>query len=161
MGDQVEAKFPGIRNETVDGFSPKLRIADHTALAHPVSADLKLRFDERDNLAVRAQECVRGWKKLLEADERRIDDHEVECFWKVASFQMAGVGAFHSYDTLILPKLVVQLPVAYVDREHLRGAALKQAISETTSGCPEISDCLAGRVIPERVERAFELDTAP
>jgi len=160
LGDPVEAQLLSVGNEIIDSFTPELWVADYAALAYLVLPDLELRLDEGDDLAIVSEKRMRGRKEFFEADERRIDDDQVERLRESLSLQVPGVGALHDDDSLVLPKLVVQLPVAHVDREHFGRSALKQAVGEAASRGAEVGNRLASGVVLKRVERACELDPA-
>jgi len=160
LRQHLKAQLLGRCDDRSDGPLPDLRVANHSSLAHFVLPHLELRLDQGDDIPVRLQERASGWKQLLEAYEGSIDDDEVDRFWEVDRFEMPCVRSLHHHDTLILPKLVVELAVADVDREHLGGASLQEAIGEAARGGAEVRDAAFGRIVAKGVECACQLDAS-
>ena len=77
-----------------------------------------------------------------------------------AGLQLAGVEALDHGHPRILAQAAVELPVADVDRDHPRSAALQQAVGEAAGRGADVEAVAPGDVEPERVERVLELDPA-
>ncbi len=147
--------------DVVDDLAPQLRVLDHAALADPLAADLELRLDHRQ-----AVERARPWSRgppgrtLRQGDEGDVDDDQIRAVREVAGRDRAGVGALDHGHALVLAQAVVELAVGDVERDHVGGAALEQAVGEAAGGRADVQRATAREVDPQRVERVGELDAA-
>ena len=74
-------------------------------------------------------------------DERQVGDHRVERRRSVASVDVTEVGALAATSTRAsAPEPFVELAVADVDGDHLRGAALEQAVGEAAGRRAGVED---------------------
>ena len=71
--------------------------------------------------------------------------------------QRARIDALEHGHARVVPDLVVQLPVAHVERDHARRAALQQHVGEPAGGGADVERVEPGDVDPERVEGVREL----
>ena len=72
----------------------------------------------------------------------------------------AGVDALDHGHAVVLAQAVVELAVGDVERDHVLGAALEQAVREAAGRGADVERAAAGDVEAERVERVGELDAA-
>ena len=82
------------------------------------------------------------------------------CVRETFAGQPPGVGALEHGDARVLAQPPVQLPVADVDGDHARGAALQQAVDEAAGGAAQVDRVLAGHVDVQARERRVELVAA-
>ena len=73
---------------------------------------------------------------------------------------VSDVGALDHRDALVGSKRPRELPVADVDGNHVRGAALEQAVGESAGRRADVDRRDPGDVEPEGIERAGELHSA-
>jgi hypothetical protein len=69
LSNELEPDTLGVGHETRDCLTPELRVADYAAFAHLVLSDLKLGFDESQDLPPRFEQRVGGGKELFETNE--------------------------------------------------------------------------------------------
>ena len=75
--------------------------------------------------------------------------------------ERARVDAVDDRDPLVLAQSLVQLTPTDVDRAHLAGAGLQQAVREAAGRGPHVETALAGGIDAEGRERGRELLAAP
>src|SRR4029079_16676766 len=101
-----------------------------------------------------------GGQDLAQGDERDVDDDEIRAVWELFGRDGARVGALDHRDALVRSQAVVELAIGDVERDHVGGAALQQAVGEAAGGGADVERAATGRVDPQRVERVRELDAA-
>ena len=125
------------------------------------AAELELRLHHREQLAIRREALGDRGDHLRERDERDVDRRERGLERQVGRRDRARVGALDHVDARVVSKRPLELSVRDVERDHARGAALKQAVGEAAGRGADVEAVEAGHVEAERVERVRELDPAP
>ncbi len=74
--------------------------------------------------------------------------------------QITRVRALDDGHSRIVAQAPIELAVGHVERDHARGAALKQAVGEATGGGTDVEAGVAADVEVEAVEGVGELDPA-
>src|SRR5690606_12174321 len=114
------------------GAGSELFVADYAAsFLRFFAADLKLRFDEREEEAARAKDRKQRRKQLLESDERSVDDREIDAAADRLRRERASIGALEHHHALVGAQLGSELTVSDVHRIHARRARLQEAVCET------------------------------
>ena len=143
-----------------DRLTPQRGIADHAALADPVAADLELRLDHDERV-----EPLRGAREhrrehLGERDEGHVGDDEVGPVRQRRDVDGARVDALEHGHARVVAQRHGELAVRDVERDHMGGAALEQAVGEPAGRRADVERVAARRVEPEAVERVRQLDPA-
>ncbi len=116
---------------------------------------LELRLDEHERDPVRYRQPEGRGQHEGCGDERHVAGDELRR--ERERLEPARVDPLEHDHPLVPAEPRVQLPVADVERDHPRGAALQKTIGETARGRTEIEAVLARRIDAERVERVREL----
>src|SRR5947209_7968172 len=130
-------------------------VAHDAALADIGAARLELRFDQHHRLPGGRRELQRGRQGDPHGDERDVADDELRCERQLGD--RARVRPLEHRDAPVAAQARVELPVADVDRDHARGAALEEHVGEASRRRADVEAVEARRVDPERVERVGEL----
>ena len=131
------------------------RVADDAALADVLAAGLELRLHEHDGLPARRGERSAGGSAIRTRDERHVADDELRRERELG--ERARVRPLEHDDARVVAQPLVQLPVADVDGDHARGAALQQDVGEAAGRGADVEAVEARRIDAERVERVREL----
>src|SRR5690606_31733792 len=136
-------------------------IADHALAArHLAPTRLELRFDEREQERSRAHDPSERWQELVDTDERRVHDHEIDGLVERARVEIARIGAIADDDARVFTELRCELVLTNVHRVHAARTALQEAIGESSRRGPHADADHSGGVEREAVERPFELVAA-
>src|SRR2546428_724417 len=133
------------------------RVADDAALADMLTSDLELRLHESGDFPARREDAEHRGKDLLERDERHIDDRERRLLAENPRVERPCVRVFHHDDALVFSEPRVELARADVHRVHARGAALEQAVGESSRGGTDVQTHAPGHLDLEGVECVHEL----
>jgi hypothetical protein len=137
--EHEEARLVDLAEDGVDRREPRPFVAHDTLAASGFDrAHLELRLDERDELAAARVHRAIGAEKLSEADERGVDDREVDRATDGGFGERACVRALENDDARVDAKLVGELPVPDVYGDDALCAALKQAVREASGGGADI-----------------------
>ena len=128
--------------------------------ADPLAAELELRLDHRQDVAAGRDAGRDRGQHLGQRDERDVDRRQVGRERQVGGLEAAGVDALDHGHPRVLAQAAVELPVGDVEGDHVRRAALQQAVGEAAGRGADVEAVAAGDVDPERVERVGELDPA-
>ena len=102
-----------------------------------------------------------GRQDLAQRDERDVDDDQVRRVRELLGRERAGVDALDHGHARVLAQAPVELAVGDVERDHVRRAALQQAVGEAAGGRADVQRRGGRRpATAERVERVGELDAA-
>ncbi len=126
-------------------------------------AGFKLRFDQRDDFAVRPNKATAAGRIFRsEMNEQSIDRQVGGSEWlgKLRGGEVAGVGFFHDHDPAVLAEFPGELALADVHGKNLGRAVLEQAIGETAGGSAEVDGGESGHVQLEMAEGVFQLVAA-
>ena len=96
-----------------------------------------------------------GGSASLHRDERHVARDELRRERQLG--ERARVHALENRDARVVADLRVELPVADVERDHPRRAALEQHVGEPAGRGADVERIETGDVDPERVERVGEL----
>src|SRR5690606_5042711 len=96
--DLREPEAPRGPRDVVDGLGADRLGADHAALAEPLRAHLELRLHHAEDLAAGLEDVARRREELLEADEARVDDHQIDPLREALGREVTRVGALHDHD---------------------------------------------------------------
>ncbi len=111
-----EARLSRGIERAFDCGGPPLVIAHDPSFADPFSADLELRFDQNDCFTTSLKNIEHGRKYQAERNERNVDADKRDVIIQVAASQVAGIDPL-AYDYAGIPaQLLVELPVADVNR---------------------------------------------
>ena len=127
----------------------------HDALRSVGPARLELRLDENERAPPRSGKDERRRQDAGRGDERDVARDQLGC--ERQRVEVACVHPLEHDDARIGPQPRVELPVADVDRDDPRGAALQEAVGEPAGGGPEVDAVLASRVDAECVQGMREL----
>ena len=113
---------------------------------------LELRLDQGDDVSGIREQRRNDRENETQRDERDVNRHDIEggtIGRQVDWGKRARVDAFDHVDTRIAPHLPVELPVADVERDHMRSAALQQRVCETTGRGPNVQRDAAHHAMPK------------
>ena len=79
--------------------------------------------------------AISGGKAPNDRDERQVGDDQIDRAADRDRVEVADVESLEDRDPLVVADLRMQLPVADVDRHHVGGAALQQAVGEPARRC--------------------------
>src|SRR5207249_1231013 len=137
-----------------DGVLADGGIANHAAtFRRGLLSRFELRFDERDERAVRPEYARDGGHQLREPDERRVDDDEIDRLGEVGRREILGVGALAYDDAGIVAQRLGELSVAHVDGVHLADASREQAIGESSGRGAYVDGVRRADVESQRAKR--------
>jgi uncharacterized protein (TIGR00725 family) len=111
----------------------------HAVVGEPVRADLELRLHEEHDVSVRGQERGQGGDHVRHGDEGHVRDDHVDGAADGLGGDAAHVGALQVDDRGVGGDPGVELPVAHVERDHLRCVVPEQGLGESPrrgSGAP-------------------------
>ncbi len=117
-----------------------------------------MRLDERHELAV--QELHNGRQDELERDERHIDRNEVNRFVEVGRAEVARVHFLAIDHARVIAQRLVELPVADIDRIHLRRTVSQHDVGEASGRRTDVHAGLVAHVDFEPLESMGELHPA-
>jgi hypothetical protein len=143
-----------------EGGAPQLRIAHHAALPDALAADLELRLDHRQAVEPLGSARQHGRQHLLQRDERDVHDDQVGRVRQLVAGDSAGVRALDHRHTGVAAQPPVELAVRDVERHHVRGAALQQAVGEAAGGGADVQRPAPLDRHAQGIERVRELDPA-
>jgi hypothetical protein len=154
LPEQFETCVAHGAHGALDSDTPHQRVADH-ALATPnvLATGFELRFDERDEQPADAQDLGDGSDQFLDANEGSIDRDPIDRFVEVTRHEVSCIDAIAAHHPWIASQLVGELPLAYIDGVNPGGAALQQAISESTRRCPNVDAHRSRRTQRQVLER--------
>ena len=112
----------------------------------PLAPDLELRLDHRQAVERGAAQRERRRQHLGQRDERDVDHDQVGSVRELAGAQRAGVAALDHGHPRIVAQPPVELAVRHVDGDHVRGAALQQAVGEPTGRGADVEGPAPGDV---------------
>ncbi len=132
-------------------------VTDDPTLPDTGAAGLELRFDEEDEVGVghRAASQRRGDRE--EGDEGEVGDGERYRTVHVIRVEVPHVHPVHRAHPRVRTQRPRELAATDVDREHLRGTALEQAVGEAARRGARVESPAAGDGDGEGVERGGEL----
>ena len=104
------------------------RVADDAALADVGAARFELRLDEHDCLPAGRRERERRRQRGAHGDERDVAHDELRRERQLC--ERACVRPLEHDDPRVVPQARMELPVADVDGDHARRAALEQHVGE-------------------------------
>src|SRR6476659_682735 len=133
---------------------PDVRVADDAAGSLGATR-LELRLHEHDRLPPRRGQREPGPQRLAHADERDVADDELRRERQLR--RLPHVRSLQHRHTRVGADARMQLPVADVERDHARGAALQQHVGEAAGRRADVESITSGDVDLERVERVVEL----
>ena len=136
------------------------RVAHDAALADRSPSHLELRFDERE-----AVESVGGTPQhrgqhLRQGDERDVDHDQVGRVGQPAGRQRPRVRSLDHRDPPVGSQPPVELAVGNVERDHVRGSALEQAVREPARAGTDVESPAAPHVQREPIQGVGQLDPA-
>ena len=155
--DAGDARLPAERGlgDLAHDASPHVVVAHDAALSHVRAAGLELRLDEHDRLPAGRAEPQHRRQRDPHRDERDVADRELRRERQLR--QRARVRPLEHGDARIGAEPRMELPVADVDRDHARSAALEEDVGEAAGRRADVDAVEPGRVDAERVEPVREL----
>src|SRR5262245_9975604 len=133
---------------------PDLAVADH-APPGLSSRRLELWLDEHDGLPTRRREPERGPERLPHADEGDVADDERRRERQLS--QLARVRPLEHRHAWVVPDARVQLPIAHIQRDNPRSAALQEHVGEPAGRAAGVEAVAPVRIDAERIEAVREL----
>ena len=125
-----------------------------------VAARFELRFHQRDDVGARSQQRRDNRQDLAQRDERHVDRHDVDRSREVGERQMARVEVLDDDDARVVAQPPVELPVADVERDDARRAALQQHVGEAAGRGADVERLAPRTAMLKCVERVRELEAA-
>src|SRR5687768_18433644 len=119
----------------------KLRVPNDTALSHFAAADLKLRLNQHDHLAICCQQRRESWKDQGHRYETNIAYRERARLPDIRLLKISGVGMIANYNSRIRAQLPIELRRADIHRIDASRAALQQTIREAARRRADIETC--------------------
>ncbi len=143
-----------------DRLAAELHVAHHAALADTLPPHLELRLDHRQAVVPRRGHAEHGRQHLPQGDERDVDHDQVGRVRELVGLDRARVATLDHGHALVVAQPPVELAVGDVERDHVRGAALQQAVGEAARRGADVERLAPRDVDRQRVERVGELDAA-
>src|SRR5437867_6284498 len=159
--EHVPAAQHRVSGEAGDRLAVERRVPDDSALAHGLAPHLELRLHQRDDLAARREHAEHRGQDLLQRNKCDVDDRERRLLAEDPRVERPRIGLFHDHHAGVLAQLGVELAHADVHSVHAGGAALEQAVGETTGRGAHVEADAASDFQLEGVERVGELLAAP
>ena len=158
-GDATTARTPSPRTPSAVDHLAQHRVVHHrvahdAALADARPARLELRLHQQHELGVRRGEREQARRDRPERDERQVGDAEVG--GRIDAHRLRASRTLVRSITVTRASLrsVHASWPADVDRDHVRGAPLEQAVGEAAGRRADVDRARSGDVDRERVERA-------
>ena len=146
---------------SLDDRAPDVGVAHDAAFADTRPPGLELRLDQQDELGGGGREAEKVRRDGAQRDERDVDDAEVGRGGSICvELDVAHVGALQHRDAIVGAQRPRELAAPDVERDHVVGAPLQQAVGETAGRRPDVETAPALHVERERVERGRELQAA-
>lgn len=115
---------------------------------------LKLRLDQSQDVAPRAEDLADLGQYLSQRDEGNVDHNERRNFFEQGRIEIAEIRAFDEVDARVFGQCVIQEAVSDVNRPNGFGAGLKQAVRKAAGRGPHIQT-------DEPLHRDFEVIQRP
>ncbi len=132
-------------------------VAHQASLADSAAADLELRLDQRQQQPPGGKVRQQRRHDLGQRDEGDVDDDEIERPIEGVGGEIARVHPLANFDPRVVAHLEIEQAVADVDGGDVRGAALQEAVGETSGRGADVEAAPAGRIDREMFERGGEL----
>ena len=135
-------------------------IPDNAAFSDLLLFELKLRFDEADDVPIRF-EHLKDWPEDEgQRNERNIDDNEIDGLRQIGRREVADVKALSRDDPFVaaqFPRELVRSDIIGID---FRGTALEDTIGEAASRGPGIEDDFPVDIESKLIEGFLDLKAA-
>jgi hypothetical protein len=135
------------------------RIANHT-FADFAASRFELRFDERNDVALRTYDWRHHRQDLSQRDEGDVNRHDVDRAGKIGRLQVSGIEMLDDEDPRIVAQRPIDLPMANVERDDVCGASFEKDVREAPGGGTDVERLATFNGDVERVEGVRQLHAA-
>src|SRR5262245_42596497 len=152
--DHAAAPVPSRLRQLAQHPRVNVEVTDDAALRFG-AAGLELRLDEDQRTPAGRGDGQRGRQREPERDEGHVARDQVRGIWQRT--WLAYVRALDHHDPGVVPQPRMELAVAHVERDHVRGAVLQQTVGEAACRRADVESARSRDVDVEVRQRVLEL----